>query len=234
MMNIKTRLILIVALLGISAVVLAVALMQRGGTPAPATDRTATGDTTLPSHETATHASASTTATTTPPDSATVKLVVSPTPLSSPMPSFKPRPTTMVSHHPTELPHTYFDLTLILKATTTDMKVGDTVTVTLIVTNTGILPAHNTYCNLAGYPYAGSPVYQPFDDPVLEPAVLIFDFDGINPGEVQTCTFVLLAARPGTVWLEGTYAGQVSFSDYDQYKGEKAPLLEIHVESGNP
>ncbi|MCP4544267.1 MAG: hypothetical protein GY832_44710 [Chloroflexi bacterium] len=36
-MNTKTRLILIVALLGISAVVLAVVFMQRGGTPTPAT-----------------------------------------------------------------------------------------------------------------------------------------------------------------------------------------------------
>jgi hypothetical protein len=92
-MNTKTRLIPVVALLGIIAVVLAVALVRCKGSSIPAT--------------------------TMPPGSATVEPVVSSTLLSSPTPSFTPRPTTMVSHHPTELPNTYFDLTLDLKATTT-------------------------------------------------------------------------------------------------------------------
>ncbi|MEE8390742.1 MAG: hypothetical protein V3S14_08115, partial [Anaerolineae bacterium] len=85
-MNTKTRLILIVALLGISAVVLAVAFMQRGGTPAPATtpppatepsgttDTAAAPSATVPPGEAAVPATPeATAATTTPPDGATVE-----------------------------------------------------------------------------------------------------------------------------------------------------------------
>jgi hypothetical protein len=81
-MNTKTRLILIVALLGISTVVLAVAFVQCGGAPAPtttvqpATDRAATEDTVTLSGETA--------APVTPLDGATVEPG---TPTSAPVPT---------------------------------------------------------------------------------------------------------------------------------------------------
>ncbi|MCP4544265.1 MAG: hypothetical protein GY832_44700 [Chloroflexi bacterium] len=85
-MNTKIRLILIVALLGISAVVLAVIFMQRGGTPAPATtpslatepsgttDIAAAPGATAPPDETAAPATPeATAATTSPPDGATIE-----------------------------------------------------------------------------------------------------------------------------------------------------------------
>ncbi len=92
-MNIKTRLILIVALLGVSAVVLAVAFMQRGGTPAPATTplpatepsgTTNTGVTpgaTPPLDETASPTTADAINTATPLDSVTVETPAPESPL---------------------------------------------------------------------------------------------------------------------------------------------------------
>ncbi len=115
-MNIKTRLILILALLGIGIVVLAVAFMQRGETltpattPPPAMDPSGTTDTTaapdatappgatalpggtaapeatLPPGETATLATPGETAATTPPDGATIEP-------DAPAPTLEPTPT---------------------------------------------------------------------------------------------------------------------------------------------
>ena len=92
-MNIKTRLILIVALLGMGAVLLVAALMQRGATPTPAmtaqpaTDRAATEDTMPLSGETSAPVTPGATAATTPPGGAVVELSVSegpPTPTPTP------------------------------------------------------------------------------------------------------------------------------------------------------
>jgi hypothetical protein len=134
----------------------------------------------------------------------------------------------------TEVPRSYFSLTVTISATATELKVGDTISVTVIITNTGKLGAHQAYCDLRGWLEDGTPNdYLP--NPIIEPGYQQRNSDGIVPGEVQTCIFTLRAAHPGTVLLEGTYGGRVYFHvDGDRYVGESSPRLKIHVEPASP
>jgi hypothetical protein len=166
---------------------------------------------------------------------ATVTDVVSSAPPASATPTLSPRPTTIITlMKATEVPRSYFSLTLSITATATELKVGDTITVTVTVTNAGKLEGHQTYCNLRGWLEDGTPNdYLP--NPIVEPGYPGFDMGGINPGDTQRCTFILQAKQPGTVFLEGGYAGKVIFTpDFDRYAGEKSPRLKIHVGPANP
>jgi hypothetical protein len=118
-------------------------------------------------------------------------------------PTLKPTPTTMITlMKATEVPRSYFSLTLSITATATELKVGDTITVTVTITNTGKLEGHRTYCNLRGWLEDRTPNdYLP--NPIVEPGYPGFDMVGINPGGVQKCTFTLQAKQPETVFLEG-------------------------------
>jgi hypothetical protein len=95
---------------------------------------------------------------------------------------------------------------MAITATATELQVGDIITVTVTITNTGKLNAgYPGVCNLASYVDVDLPEWQPYEDPILDPPVLGSEVESILVGEVQIYTFVLQAARPGTVWLEGVY-----------------------------
>ncbi len=163
----------------------------------------------------------------------TLAAVASPAPLASATPTLKPAPTLLVIQHPTEVPLSWFAVTVNIAATATDLKVGNTVTVTVTTKSTGQRVAGRAYCRLNAW-LADETHSSALSDPILEPWDQSTDLDLIRPGDVKTCTFTLRAVRPGTVFLEGGYGGKAYVSDYERDIGEKSPLLEIHVRPTSP
>ena len=135
--------------------------------------------------------------------------------------------------HPTEVPLSWFAVTVGITATATDLKVGDTITVTVTTKSTGQLVAVRAYCSLSAW-LADETHNKVLSDPILEPWYQGIDLDLIRPGDVRTCAFALQAVRPGIAFLEGGYGGKAYVSDYERDIGEKSPLLEIHVRPANP
>ncbi len=134
---------------------------------------------------------------------------------------------------PTDLPHSYYDLSIALTATTTEAKVGDMITVTIMVTNTGKLCANKTYCELRGWSKDETTPHDYLDAPLFEPAypgIINFDWAKSNcPGTFVTCVFVLQAVRPGTVVLKGGFGGKVHFSMYEQDVGKEPKPLTLYI-----
>jgi hypothetical protein len=150
----------------------------------------------------------------------------------SPTTTLKPTPTRVHIQHPTEVPYSWFAVTVSITATATDLEVGDTLTVTVTTKSTGQRVADRAYCNLSAWP-VDETHNNGLSDPILEPWNQSTDFH-VNPGEIRTCTFSLRAVRPGIVFLEGNYGGKAYVSDYERDIGEKSSLLRIHVGSANP
>jgi hypothetical protein len=155
-------------------------------------------------------------------------------PTSTPAITRSPRTPIIITMKQTPVPRSYFSLTMAISATVTELKVGETTSVTVIITNTGKLGAHQAYCALSAW-FEDEASDRYFSDPIVSPWDQTINQDGIAPGEINTCVFALRAVRPGAVFVEGTYVGRVYFHvDGDQYVGDKSPRLKLHVTSSNP
>ncbi|MBN1890185.1 MAG: hypothetical protein JW850_19470 [Thermoflexales bacterium] len=151
------------------------------------------------------------------------------------------RPTPTDIPWPTRLPTSYFSITVALTTTATDLRVGDVVTMFLTVTNTGKLYFHRPHGSLTIFLEDGK-TWQPSSDPILEfvtPRVVDFKLPAynLNPGESIRVTFVLRAARPGTVIVRGGSGGEVYYvpaAVAATLSGRYATPFKVYVYPANP
>lgn len=151
-------------------------------------------------------------------------------------PTQTPRP---IPTRPTPLPYSDFSITVAITMTATDLKVGDIITISLKVTNTGKLYFHRAYGTLHIFLENGKD-YQPSSNPILEcmtPKLVDFALPGYNlkPGESVSVTFVLRAMRPGAVVIVGETGGEVYLIPGRAVGtgGNTAPT-KIHVQPNKP
>jgi hypothetical protein len=118
----------------------------------------------------------------------------------------------------TSFPRSAFQVTVTIQISPEVVRVGDNLTVTLTVTNTGKLEADQTHCGLYLY-VGGMGTAEPKENPVL--TFLSEEYWAIRlpPGDVQSCIFVFRAERPETIFLQGGYSGKVTYGMYDEYYG---------------
>jgi hypothetical protein len=127
-----------------------------------------------------------------------------------------------------------------MTATATDLKVGDIVTVSLVITNTGKLPYHKPDGKIYIFLEDGKTI-QSSSMPILEMMTpryiehIVPGYD-VNPGKSVIVDFVLRAVRPGTVVVSGSTSGEVYFIPDGAATnwGGDAPPLKIRVSSATP
>lgn len=158
-----------------------------------------------------------------------------------PTPTFNGLPTAgltrLVIQHPTPVPFSWYELTATVKATTTEVKVGEIFTVTMIVTNTGKVCAHKVLCKLQGWANDTTTPNEYLDSPFIEPpypeTIVFAPNMSYCPGNIITCTYTLTATQPGEIVLEGGLLGEVFFSTYGTDIMKYFPL-SVRIESAHP
>jgi hypothetical protein len=124
--------------------------------------------------------------------------ITTPTPLTTESPTVEapptetPTPTSEATPTPTSTVVPSFDAQVAIAASTTELQIGDPLTVTVIVTNTGQITFGNLRYQLLGgwEPFLGAPTGAAVDREVDVP-----------PAGNDTATFVLEATQPGTAQI---------------------------------
>ena len=155
----------------------------------------------------------------------------SPVPPQTPAPNSQP--TTMVSIPTFFNSRSDWDVTIAVAAPQTEVAVGNSISVTVVVTNTGKLGADKAICDLRGWlnrDKTDSNISTPI--PLFESALEKVDRRGLD----MACVYGLHALQPGTVWLEGHYGGEILIGvsqagggPIGEWVGKDSPLLEIHI-----
>jgi hypothetical protein len=119
-----------------------------------------------------------------------------PVPLMTPSPTEAPPTTTPTLEPPTPTPTTTalpaFDAQVSITASSTELQIGDALTVTVTISNTGQVPFGSLRYQLVGE----------WEPPLRAPtgAAIGHELD-VPPGESDTATFILEAMAPGTAQI---------------------------------
>ncbi len=159
---------------------------------------------------------------------------VPPTPTRTFLPTWTPGP-------PTRTPHPLSDaeIKVVITATVTELQVGEVVTFTYIVTNTGKLSLEKPYCHLQVY------LDGIRQDITSRPLILDPPHSGwelpnasfkLRPGVSDMVTLTLRAVNPGTVTVKGTIGGGVAFrpGGPETIMGWDSDSLTIRVHPNTP
>jgi hypothetical protein len=154
-------------------------------------------------------------------------------PVLTDSPSVTGKPTIVVSVPTLFYSRSDFDVSMAITATQTELAVGDSFTVTVTITKTGKLGADKPGCALYGWldrdkTHSNLSLPEPLYGSVTEKR--------IPRGADMTCIYTLRALRPGTIWLEGHYHGEILIGvshagggPVGEWVGKDSPLLEIHI-----
>ncbi len=206
-MNTRIRLILIVALLGISVVVLAVALAHCWRPPAP---------------------------TTTPSNSAMAESTASSRATYAPGTSY-PYPTAPCCTPAPTIPLSDFAVTVTITATATELQVNDVITVFFRLTNIGKLVFRKPYCYSNAKVDGDLPLTEAFAP--VGPVPLWEMNNNLAPGQSFQNNIVVQAIRPATATWAIRCNGGVNVvvnSTTEMVKAEESTPLVLYIYPADP
>ncbi len=112
-------------------------------------------------------------------------------------------------------PQAYFDMDIHLEASQTTLRVGESISIMMTLTNTGNVVADLEACTLRGLQDNGTTPQIP-EEPLIEvlPASIPFlPGENFRPGESRVCRFTLRGLRAGSLLLEGLMSGKAYFGE---------------------